>query len=114
MLVMPSLWEGAAFVNLLSATTGTAPIVVCALVGVIAVAALAWATGRLVGARQMWLQVVYALTVAAVVMGTRWWGLTRNTEHELMRAQVLRRLGHSAIADRIESPLMNPVGPSEE
>jgi hypothetical protein len=113
-LVMPSLSDGAGFANLLSATTGAAPIAVCIVVGVVAVAALMWATWRLVGTRTMWLPVVSVMTIVAALLGNWWGGTTRSTEVELMRVQVLRRLGHSSIADTIEKPLMNTAGLPEE
>ena len=113
-LVMPSLSEGAALANLLSTATGAAPITVAILVAAVATAALVWATGRLIGTRDMLLPVVYVMTTAVLVPGIWLWSAERSAERELMRAQVLRRVGHSSLADEIEHPLAKPVAPSEE
>jgi hypothetical protein len=56
---------------------------------------------------------VFSTAIIIVILtGYWWWGSARSDDTEFMRAQVLRRLGHTAIAERIElrlSPTLEPV-----
>jgi hypothetical protein len=106
-LVLPSLADGAGFSNLLSSATSVAPIVVVVLIGVVVTVALIWATGSLVRNHIIWRASIF-LTTIAVLLVTYWWqGSTPQVETELMRSQVLRRLGHAAVADRIERSVLD-------
>jgi len=111
-LVLPSLVDGAAFPNILSSATGAAPIAVVILVGVIVMAALIWATGNLAGDRRTWLPAVSLMTVAILLLIYSWQGSPREVDTEFMRAQVLRRLGHCAAADRIEESILPVTAPA--
>ncbi len=111
-LVLPSLADGAAFSNLLSSGTGIAPTVVAILVGVIGMAALIWAVGHLCGGQQIWQSAASLVTVAVLLLAYSWQGSAPTAETEFMRAQVLRRLGHTAVADRIEDSLLSATPPA--
>jgi hypothetical protein len=113
-LVMPSLIDGDGFHNLLSSCFRVAPIVVVALVGVTALSAMVWAAGHLVVDQKRLSPVISITIVAVILMGYSWWGSERSDETEFMRAQVLRRLGHIAAADRIEAQLGGSSGPADE
>ena len=108
-LVLPSLADGAGFSNLVSSALGTSPWIVVVLCGVVALLTLGFAAGRLIGKMSWWLPVVFVTTVAFLLSVYWWQGSSPSTEIELMRAQVLRRLGHAAIAERIEGPLLSAV-----
>jgi hypothetical protein len=105
-LVLPSLADGAGFANLLSsgAAMNRSAAVLCT--ALTALAALVWAGGRLVRNRSRWLPLVSISTVAVLLLVYSWQGASPRAETELMRAQVLRRLDHPAIADRIEGSLV--------
>jgi hypothetical protein len=81
------------------------PAVVVTLVGVIVTAALIWATGHLVRGQKIWQPAISLTTVAVLLLICAWQGYAPMPETELTRAQVLRRLGHTAVADRIEESL---------
>ena len=49
---------------------------------------------------------IFAATVAAQLLWLSWQGAGQTAEVEFMRAQVLRRLGHTLVADRIEESLI--------
>jgi hypothetical protein len=106
-LVLPSLADGAGFSNLLSSGLGVSPRIVVVLSGVIALLVLGWATGRLIGKLSWSLPAFFLATVASILSVYWWQGSSPSTEIELMRAQVLRRLGHAAIVERIEGPLLS-------
>jgi len=82
------------------------PVVVVILVGVIVHAALIWATGHLVRSQKIWQPAISLTTVAVLLLLYSWQGSTPKVETELMRSQVLWRLGHTAVADRIEESLL--------
>jgi hypothetical protein len=105
-LVLPSLTDGAGFSNLLSSALGTSPWITAILCGVVALLTLGLAANRLIGRMSWRLPVVFVATVAFLLSVYWWQGSSPSTENELMRAQVLRRLGHAAIAERIEGPLL--------
>ena len=113
-LVLPSLVDGAGFSNLLSTGIGIAPPLVVILVGVILFAALIWTTGRLVGDRKVWLPALSLMTVAVLLLIYSWQGSAPKAETELMRSQVLRRLGHSSVADRLEDSLLTAATPASD
>jgi len=111
-LVLPSLADGAGFSNLLSSGIGIAPPLVVILIGVILVAALIWATGHLVQGRKTWLPAISPTTVALLLLIYSWQGSAPKPETEIMRSQMLRRLGHTAVADRIEDSLLSTATPA--
>lgn len=113
-LVLPSLTDGAGFSNLLSAGIGITPPLVVILIGVILVATLIWATGHLVEKRKTWLPVISLTTVAVLLLIYSWQGSSPETETEIMRSQVLRRLGHTTAADRIEDSLLSSATPADD
>jgi hypothetical protein len=105
-LVLPSLADGAGFSNLISTGIGIDAPLVVTLIGVILVAALIWATGRLVRERRIWLPAISLATVAVLLLIYSWQGSAPRAETELMRSQVLRRLGHASVADQIERSVL--------
>jgi len=113
-LVLPSLADGAGFSNLLSLGLPMAPTTIVVLTGVIVIAVLVWAGGRLVGDQKWWLPLVSLATVAALVLTLTWQGSAPSGEIELMRAQLLRRLGHTAAADRIEALFISAATPAHD
>jgi hypothetical protein len=108
-LVLPSLVDGAGFANLVSSGLGTAPWIVAVFSGGAVLLALVWAGGRLWGTTSLWMPTAFIATVALLLSAYWWQGSSPKNEIELMRAQVLRRLGHAVIADRIESSLSSAV-----
>jgi hypothetical protein len=113
-LVVPSLADGAGFSNLVSSGIGIAPLIVVNLIGVILLAALIWATGRLVRDRRIWLPAISLTTVAVLLLIYSWQGSAPKAETEIMRSQVLRRLGHTVVADRIEDSLLSAATPARD
>ena len=113
-LVVPSLANGAGFSNLVSSGIGIAPPLVVILIGVILLATLIWATGRLVRDRKTWLPAISLTTVAVLLLIYSWQGSAAKAETEIMRSQVLRRLGHTVVADRIEDSLLSGVTPARD
>jgi hypothetical protein len=105
-LVLPSLADGAGFSNLISTGIGIDAPLVVTLIGVILVAALIWAAGRLVRERKIWLPAISLATVAVLLLIYSWQGSAPRAETELMRSQVLRRLGHASVADQIERSVL--------
>jgi hypothetical protein len=113
-LVLPSLANGAGFSNLLSSGTGIAPAVVVILIGVIVVAALIWATGRLARDRRIWLPAASLTAVGVLLLIYSWQGSAPSAETEIMRSQVLRRLGHNSVAEQIEKSLLEAEMPGRD
>ncbi len=105
-LVLPSLADGAGFSNLISTGIGIDAPLVVTLIGVILVAALIWATWHLVQERKTWLPAISLTTVAVLLLIYSWQGSAPRAETELMRSQVLRRLGHASVADQIERSVL--------
>ena len=110
-LVLPSLEDGAAFSNLISSASGVAPVAIVILTGAFVIAALIWASGKLFRDRAWWQPVVALITIAVILLLYSWQGSAPSDEIELIRAQMLRRLGHAAVADHIEGPLISDVAP---
>jgi hypothetical protein len=106
-LVLPSLIDGAGFSNVLSSGIGLAPVAVVGLAGVVVFTAMVWATGRLIGERHIWQPVLSVATVLAVFLIYSWQGLTPTADSEFMRSQVLRKLGHTSVADQIEKSVLD-------
>jgi hypothetical protein len=106
-LVLPSLKDSAGLHNIVSATIGLSPIYVVIAIGAATVAALAWASSLVLRLPKRWLIAVFAATVAAQLLWLSWHGASPSPEVEFMRAQVLRRLGHNEVADRIEGSLIS-------
>jgi hypothetical protein len=104
-LVLPSLADGVAFGNLLTSVLGLAPVVTVFIVSVLAVAALIWALGRVVGGGRWWLPAVSLATVTVLLLTLTWHGSARGADHEIMRAEVVRRLGHLSAAEDFAAPL---------
>ena len=100
-LVLPSLVDGAGFPNLLSSKIGVAPVIVVNLVGVMLIAALIWATGRLNREQKTWRSAISLTTAVVLLLIYSWQGSAPKAETEIMRSQLLRRLGHTAVADQI-------------
>jgi len=111
-LVLPSLADGAGLSNLLSSGIGIAPTVVVILIGVIVIAALIWATGRLVPDLHILRSALSLTTVAVLVLIYSWQGSAPAMDTEIMRSQVLRRLGHTAVADRIDDSIRSAAKPA--
>ena len=111
-LVLPSLADGAGFQNLLSSAIGMSPVVAVILVGVTVIAALIWAARHLVRDRKTRLLAISLTTVAVLLLVYSWQGSAPTAETELMRSQVLRRLGHTAVSDRIEDALLSTTTPA--
>jgi hypothetical protein len=106
-LVLPSLVEGAGFSNLLSSGLGTSPWIVVIISGVIALLTLGWATSRLVDQRSWRLAGIFLANTVFLLSFYWWQGSSPSNTTELMRAQVLRRLGHAGLADRLEASLLS-------
>ncbi len=104
-LVLPSLIDGAGFPNILSSAFGVGPVVVAVFVGFVVTGGAAWAASSLARHQPPWLPVVSVATAVTVVAALAWQGSTAGNDLRMMRAEVLRRLGHAAVADRIESPI---------
>jgi hypothetical protein len=105
-LVLPSLVEGAGFSNLLTESFDVAPAGVVILTVAVSSVALIWASMTVVRRRKWWVPGLYLVSLGAILSTYAWQGSGPATETELMRAQVLRRLGHSAAADRVENSLI--------
>jgi hypothetical protein len=110
-LVLPSLVEGAGFSNLLTEYFSVAPAVVAVLTIAVSSAALIWASIALIRRPRWWLPGVYVVSLGAIWFTYTWQGANPSIETELMRAQVLRRLDHSATVDRPADSLPS-VGPN--
>jgi hypothetical protein len=112
-LVLPSLLDGAGFANLLSSILGVQPIVIVVIVGLAVTGAAAWATHDLARRQRRWLPLVSVATAMTVVSVLLWQGSTPSNTTEMMRAQVLRRLGHVTIADQIDTKIVSTPEPNE-
>jgi hypothetical protein len=110
-LVLPSLADGAGFANILSSVFGVAPTSIVVLTGVIAAGFLIWASNRLVGDRGWWPAPVSVTIIAVLLLVLNWQASSAPADTELMRAQMLRRLNHTEIADRIEGAIVSPSAP---
>jgi hypothetical protein len=105
-LVLPSLTEGAGLNNIVSATIGLPPMYVVIAIIAATIAALGWASSLVLRLPKRWLAAVFATAIAAQLLWLSWQGARPSPEVEFMRAQVLRRLGHTAVAARIERSFM--------
>ena len=106
-LVLPSVADGASFSNLLSSGIGVAPPAVAILTGAVVITLVIWSIGHLVRGRRPRLAAISLMTVVVLLLGYSWQGSAPKTETEIMRSQVLRRLGHTEVADRIEESLLS-------
>lgn len=106
-LVLPSLSDGAASANVLSSLSGVPSLWVVILVGLVVNGALIWASIRLIGDRRWWPAAVAAATSVVLLSVYAWQGSAPRTETELMRAQMMRRLNHHEVADRIEEAIVS-------
>jgi hypothetical protein len=104
-LVLPSLADGAGFWNVVSSVSGAPPIAVVIACVLVAVGAMVWAAGKIARHPNRWLTTAPVLTVTALLLLNTWLGSHPTREVELMRSQVLRRLGHVDAAERIEASL---------
>jgi hypothetical protein len=87
-----------------------------ALITIIAatIDALGWASSLVLRLPKWWVAAVFATAIAAQLLWLSWQGARTGAEVELMRAQVLRRLGHTVVADRIErSFISDPTSASK-
>ncbi len=111
-LVLPSLTDGVGLHNIVSAALGVPPIFVVIAIGATTVTALGWASSLVLRLPRRWVVAIFAATVAAQLLWLSWQGAGQTAEVELMRAQVLRRLGHTVVADRIEGSLISAETPA--
>jgi hypothetical protein len=107
-LVLPSLVDGAGLHNIMSAAIGVPAIAVVIAILVVTVAALGSASSRVLRMPRRWVAAVFAATIAAQLLWLGWRGAATTTEVELMRAQVLQRLGYESLAERIERDTIEP------
>lgn len=109
-LVVPSLIDGALAPNLLSAFSGLNAQTALLSVGSAAVAALGWAVYHLAQRNRPWMPFLLAITAVAGFFALAWQASNATTDQEIMRAQMLRYLGHSSVADEIEReyPVASP------
>ena len=107
-LVLPSLADHAGLHNIISAAIGVPTIAVVITVLVVTVATLGWASSRVLRMPRRWVGAVFAATIAAQLLWLGWRGTDATTEVELMRAQVLQRLGYESLAERIERDTIEP------
>ena len=113
-LVLPSLADGAGLHNIISAAIGVPVIAVVISIVVITVATLGWASSRVLRMPRRWVAAVFAATLAAQLLWLGWQGAGASADVELMRAQVLRRLGEGEVADRIESSVISTTTSSRD
>jgi hypothetical protein len=106
-LVLPSLLEGTGLHNIVSATIGLPPIYVVIAIGAATIATLGWASSLVLRLPKRWVAAVFATAITAQLLWLSWQGASPSPEVEFMRAQVLRRLGHTVVADRIERSFMS-------
>jgi len=107
-LVLPSLVDGAGLHNIMSAAIGVPAIAVVIAILVVTVAALGWASSRVLRMPRRWVAAVFAATIAAQLLWLGWRGAATTTEVDLMRAQVLQRLGYESLAEQIERDTIEP------
>jgi peptidoglycan/LPS O-acetylase OafA/YrhL len=111
-LVLPSLADGVAFANVLSSAFGMPPTAVVVLTFAIVAVTLIWAAERVAKVRAWWLSATCLVTVVLVLLTYSWQGHAPPAETEIIRSEVLRRLGHAGAANSIEasfSPAEVPV-----
>jgi hypothetical protein len=104
-LVMPSLLDGVGFANLFSTVSGVASVAVVIMVGAITTVAVVWSLLRVVEGQRLWFAGVSLATVLALLSVYSWGASKQTVEIEIMRSQMLRRLGHTETAERIEASL---------
>ena len=106
-LVLPSLSDGVGLHNIVSAFIGLPPIIVVIAIGATTIAALGWASSLVLRLPKRWVAAIFAAAVAAQLLWLGWRGANPSPEVEFIRAQVLRRLGHTAVAAQIEESLIS-------
>jgi len=106
-LVLPSLMEGVGLHNIVSATIGLPPMYVVIAIIAATIAALGWASSLVLRRPKRWVAAVFAAAIAAQLLWLSWQGASPSPKVEFMRAQVLRRLGHTAVASQIEGSLIS-------
>jgi len=111
-LVLPSLMEGAGLHNIVSVFIGLPPIYVVIAIIAATIAALGWASSLVLRLPKRWVAAVFAAAVAAQLLWLGWQGANPSPEVEFIRAQVLRRLGHTAVASQIEGSLILAATPA--
>ncbi len=112
-LVLPSLADGAAFPNLASSLLGVPRVAVAGLVAAVVLGSSLWALARLISLDGR-LTAFFLATVAMLLLTYGWLGSAPSSDTELMRAQVLRRLGHDQVAGGIEASIMPPATPAAD
>jgi hypothetical protein len=111
-LVLPSLNDGVGLHNIVGAFIGLPPIYVVIAIGATTIAALGWASSQVLRLPKRWVAAVFATAIAAQLLWLGWQGADPSPEVEFMRAQVLRRLGHTAVASQIEGSLILAATPA--
>jgi len=106
-LVLPSLMEGVGLNNIVSATIGLPPMYVVIAIIAATIAALGWASSLVLRLPKRWVAAVFAAAIAAQLLWLSWQGASPSPEVEFIRAQVLRRLGHTTVASQIEGSLIS-------
>ncbi|MBD3853242.1 MAG: hypothetical protein IFJ96_00560 [Acidobacteria bacterium] len=105
--MLPSLSDGVGLHNIVSAFIGLPPIIVVIAIGATTIAALGWASSLVLRLPKRWVAAIFAAAVAAQLLWLGWRGANPSPEVEFIRAQVLRRLGHTAVAAQIEESLIS-------
>ncbi|MEE4273016.1 MAG: hypothetical protein V2I67_15185 [Thermoanaerobaculales bacterium] len=99
-LVLPSVMDGAAAPNLVTAMTGIPPTVVWSVVAAATVSLVAWAMVRIGRNSAVPVVTVVVIFFVGQLGWLTWRSTNRDPELELYRSQVLERLGHFAAAQR--------------
>lgn len=110
-LVLPSLADGAGFSNVASSVSGVSQAVVAVLVGAAALVVLTRALGNLQPEGGWRCPAISLTTVALLLLVYSWQGSAPPSESEMVRSQMLRRLGHEVAADRLEEALSGETAP---
>lgn len=101
-LVVPSLIDGALAPNLLSAVSGMTPQTTLLIISAAVIATLGWAVFHLAQFRRPWMPFLLAISTVIGASALAWQASNATADQEIMRAQMLRYLGHSSVADEIE------------
>jgi hypothetical protein len=111
-LVLPSLIEGVGLHNIVSTIVGLPAMYVVIAIIAATIAVLGRASSQVLRLPKRWVAAVFATAIATQLLWLSWQGASPSPEVEFMRAQVLRRLGHTAVASRIEGSLISAATPA--